>query len=69
MSPEERQAMIASMIEGLEARLADNPDNIEGWLRLVRSHMQSPETGTRRRQRWTGLSRLFAPSKRPKAGS
>ena len=39
MSPEERQAMIGSMIEGLEAKLADNPDNIAGWLRLVRSHV------------------------------
>jgi cytochrome c-type biogenesis protein CcmH len=39
MSPEDRQAMIGSMVESLEARLADNPNNIEGWLRLVRSHM------------------------------
>ena len=38
MSAEDRQAMIASMIEGLEARLADNPDNVAGWLRLIRSH-------------------------------
>ncbi|MCZ4288016.1 c-type cytochrome biogenesis protein CcmI [Hoeflea alexandrii] len=39
MSPEDRQAMIASMIDGLEAKLADNPDNVAGWLRLVRSHV------------------------------
>jgi cytochrome c-type biogenesis protein CcmH len=39
MSAEERQAMIGSMIEGLEAKLADNPDNVAGWLRLVRSHV------------------------------
>lgn len=39
MSPEDRQAMIGSMVESLEARLAENPNNIEGWLRLVRSHM------------------------------
>lgn len=39
MSPEERQAMIASMVQNLEARLASDPDNIDGWLRLVRSHV------------------------------
>ncbi|MDZ7600793.1 MAG: c-type cytochrome biogenesis protein CcmI [Hoeflea sp.] len=38
MSPEDRQSMIGSMIESLAAKLADNPDNIEGWLRLVRSY-------------------------------
>ncbi|WP_291000852.1 c-type cytochrome biogenesis protein CcmI [Hoeflea sp.] len=38
MSAEDRQAMIGSMMESLAAKLADNPDNIEGWLRLVRSH-------------------------------
>lgn len=38
MSPEERQAMIASMIESLETRLNSSPDNITGWLRLVRAH-------------------------------
>ncbi|MBC7279859.1 c-type cytochrome biogenesis protein CcmI [Hoeflea sp.] len=38
MSPEDRQAMIGAMIDRLAAKLADNPNNIEGWLRLVRSH-------------------------------
>jgi cytochrome c-type biogenesis protein CcmH len=56
MSAEERQAMIASMIEGLEARLADNPDNIAGWLRLVRSHAV---TGNRDKAQ-TALDRAFA---------
>ncbi len=37
MSPEERQQMIRSMVEGLEARLKDNPDDLGGWLRLVRA--------------------------------
>lgn len=41
MSPQDRQAMITSMINGLEAKLADNPDNVAGWLRLVRSHAVS----------------------------
>jgi cytochrome c-type biogenesis protein CcmH len=39
MSAEDRQAMIASMIESLEAKLAENPNNVAGWLRLVRSHV------------------------------
>ena len=56
MSPEERQAMIGSMIDNLEARLADNPDNIEGWLRLVRSHMV---TGGRDKAQ-AALDRAFA---------
>lgn len=56
MSPEDRQAMIGSMIERLEARLADNPDNIEGWLRLVRSHMV---TGNRDKAQ-SALDRAFA---------
>jgi len=37
MSPEDQVAFIASMIKRLEARLADNPDNSEGWLMLARA--------------------------------
>lgn len=61
MSPEDRQAMIASMIDGLEAKLAENPDNIAGWLRLVRSHFV---TGNRDKAQ-AALDRayaVFAPS-------
>lgn len=39
MAPADRMAMINSMVAGLEARLKDNPDNIEGWLRLIRSQV------------------------------
>jgi cytochrome c-type biogenesis protein CcmH len=39
LSPQERQQMIAGMVETLAARLQDDPNNIEGWLRLVRSYM------------------------------
>jgi cytochrome c-type biogenesis protein CcmH len=56
MSPEERQAMIGSMIESLETRLADNPNNIDGWLRLVRSHVV---TGDRAKAQ-AALDRAFA---------
>ena len=36
-SPEERMAMIRGMADGLEARLAENGKDLEGWLRLIRA--------------------------------
>ncbi|MDF1607265.1 c-type cytochrome biogenesis protein CcmI [Hoeflea sp. YIM 152468] len=56
MSSQEREAMIGSMVEGLEAKLADNPDDISGWLRLVRSHVV---TGQRDKAQ-VALDRAFA---------
>lgn len=38
MSADERQAMIEGMVEGLAARLEDEPDNPQGWLRLARAY-------------------------------
>ena len=38
MAPEERRAMIRGMVEGLAARLEENPNDAEGWLRLARSY-------------------------------
>lgn len=38
MSAEDRQAMIEGMVENLDARLKEDPDNFEGWMRLVRSY-------------------------------
>jgi cytochrome c-type biogenesis protein CcmH len=35
MSAEERDAMINAMVERLAARLKDDPDDVEGWLRLA----------------------------------
>jgi cytochrome c-type biogenesis protein CcmH len=37
MSPEERRQMIRNMVEGLEARLKENPQDLGGWLRLIRA--------------------------------
>ena len=34
-SPEERMEMIRSMVDRLDARLIDNPDDLEGWKRLA----------------------------------
>lgn len=39
MSEGDRREMIAGMVEGLAARLEENPDNLEGWLRLIRSYV------------------------------
>lgn len=38
MSDEDRQAMIEGMVGGLAARLEENPNDLEGWMRLVRSY-------------------------------
>jgi len=39
MPEAERAAMIEDMVGGLAARLKDEPDDVEGWLRLVRSYV------------------------------
>jgi cytochrome c-type biogenesis protein CcmH len=38
MSPGEQQQMIRGMVESLDAKLASDPNNFEGWMRLVRSY-------------------------------
>ena len=38
MSEGDRQDMIRGMVDGLAAQLQEDPDNLEGWLRLVRSY-------------------------------
>ena len=38
MSPEDRQAMIRGMVDGLAEKLKQNPDDLDGWLRLARSY-------------------------------
>ena len=37
LSPAERAARIGGMVDGLEARLQDTPDDVDGWLRLARA--------------------------------
>jgi cytochrome c-type biogenesis protein CcmH len=39
MSAEDRQAMIAGMVETLSERLKSDPGDADGWARLVRSYM------------------------------
>jgi cytochrome c-type biogenesis protein CcmH len=38
MSPEERQAMIRSMVDRLTARLEQNPNDKDGWIRLAHAY-------------------------------
>jgi len=44
MSPDERQAMIRSMVERLAARLEQQPDDKEGWARLAHAYDVLGET-------------------------
>jgi len=45
MSEDERQAMVRGMVEGLAARLETRPDDLQGWLMLIRSYavLQDPD--------------------------
>jgi cytochrome c-type biogenesis protein CcmH len=38
MAQGDREAMIRGMVDSLAARLKEDPDNLEGWVRLVRSY-------------------------------
>lgn len=38
MTGGDRQQMIAGMVESLDAKLKEDPNNFEGWMRLVRSY-------------------------------
>jgi cytochrome c-type biogenesis protein CcmH len=39
MDTQSRQQMIEGMVDGLAARLKENPDNFEGWMRIIRSYV------------------------------
>ena len=45
LSDADRMQMIRTMVESLDSRLKDDPDNIEGWKRLVRSYAMLQEPG------------------------
>jgi cytochrome c-type biogenesis protein CcmH len=44
LPPGQQQEMVASMVSGLEAKLAGNPKNIDGWIMLMRSRMTLGQT-------------------------
>jgi cytochrome c-type biogenesis protein CcmH len=39
LSPQDREAMISTMVAGLDEKLRQNPRDPEGWMRLVRSYV------------------------------
>ncbi|MBB3978636.1 cytochrome c-type biogenesis protein CcmH [Rhizobium azooxidifex] len=39
MDAQGRQQMIEGMVDSLAARLKENPDNFEGWMRIIRSYV------------------------------
>jgi len=39
MAPDDRQAMIRGMVDKLQARLEDEPNDVDGWIRLMRSRL------------------------------
>ena len=38
MTPEQRQAFIESMVERLAAKMKEEPDNLDGWIRLANAY-------------------------------
>lgn len=60
MAPEDRQAMIAGMVESLDGKLREQPDNFEGWMRLVRSYAMLNDEGKAREALQNGL-KTFPP--------
>ena len=45
MSPQDRQNMIRSMVDGLEEKLNTNGNDLDGWLRLIRARSVLGEAG------------------------
>lgn len=67
MSDEDRMQMIRTMVDSLDARLADDPKNFEGWKRLMRSYvmLQDPAKASEALKR--GLAAFPADSDNGKA--
>lgn len=45
---DQQQSMIDGMVNGLAAKLQSNPDDIDGWLKLIRSRVVLKDTGRAR---------------------
>lgn len=74
MSQQDQQATINSMVDGLRAKLKDNPGDADGWMRLARARevqgnldaardalRGAVKADPKRLQAWLDLSRLTAP--------
>ena len=60
LSAEDRVAMIEGMVASLDERLRQNPQDKEGWMRLIRSYMVLGETEQARDALARGLEALGA---------
>ncbi|MBI5261875.1 MAG: c-type cytochrome biogenesis protein CcmI [Bradyrhizobium sp.] len=56
MAPQDRNAMVRGMVEGLAARLDQSPKDAEGWIKLIRSRVVLGES----EQAKTSLQRALA---------
>jgi cytochrome c-type biogenesis protein CcmH len=48
MSAEDRASMIEGMVKRLDEKLGQNPDDMDGWMRLIRSYLAMGEAGKAR---------------------
>jgi cytochrome c-type biogenesis protein CcmH len=53
---QERRVAIEGMVDGLAARLADQPDDLAGWSQLIRSYVALGERADAERSLWTALA-------------
>lgn len=64
MTPEQQMDMIRGMVASLDAKLKEEPNNFEGWMRLVRSYVMLKETDQAMAALKTGLRVFPADSER-----
>lgn len=53
---QERRAAIEGMVDGLAARLEDQPDDLAGWSQLIRSYVALGDRDDAERSLWTALA-------------
>ncbi len=56
LSPSQQQEMAEGMVARLAARLENEPQDVAGWIMLMRSHQQLGRTGEARRTRDRAIS-------------
>ncbi len=56
LSPSQQQEMAEGMVARLAARLENEPDDVNGWIMLMRSYQQLGQTGEARRSRDRAIS-------------
>lgn len=67
LSDTDRMAMIQTMVDSLDSRLKDDPSNIEGWKRLVRSYAMLQQPGKAAEALGRGLAAFPADTEDGKA--